>query len=281
MKKNRRKERFGHKRALSRIARMPDRILMKMKKSRIMISIVMFCVMLVSALPFPAAAAETDNVRYIYSFLITELGVNRAAACGILANIEAESNFDPTSGWIDINGYESFGICQWNGSRNRALRQYCSENGYDAESLLGQLEYLKTELTGAEKYAFGKIRDVPDTAYGAYLAGCNWAQYFERCAHYFRGVDQYAERGVRAQNFYWPHYSDLTVSSPVAAAGDVNRDGYVGADDARFVLRCSVGAESLKKESAAYRAADVNRDSFVGADDARLILRASISLETL
>ena len=43
-----------------------------------------------------SAAAPTNNtVKTIYNFLIEEMGLSSAAACGVLANIEKESNFNP------------------------------------------------------------------------------------------------------------------------------------------------------------------------------------------
>ena len=51
-------------------------------------------VMVVCCIPFSASAASA-NVKTIYEFCIKELKLNNAGACGVLANIEAESNFNP------------------------------------------------------------------------------------------------------------------------------------------------------------------------------------------
>ena len=154
---------------------------------------------------------NSDNEREIFRFAQTTLGVNTAVACGILANIYAESSFSPTAYVIDTNGLPSYGICQWNGGRYTALQDYCSQNGYDYTTLSGQLQYLKYELTGSESYAFGKVKNVSDTAQGAYDAGYNWARYFERCASQY-----YTGRAERARDVYWLEYSAATLSAAFA-----------------------------------------------------------------
>ena len=66
---------------------------------------------------------------------------------------------------------------------------------------------------------------------------------------------------------------------PAAATyllGDVNRDGFIGADDARLALRMSV---ELEKAGAAETACgDADGDGSLTAIDARLILRCSVGL---
>lgn len=59
--------------------------------------------------------------------------------------------------------------------------------------------------------------------------------------------------------------------------GDVNGDGFVSSDDARSILRYSVGLDELSKSEIAY--ANVDMDDSVSSADARLALRTSVSLE--
>ncbi len=70
--------------------------------------------------------------------------------------------------------------------------------------------------------------------------------------------------------------------------GDVNGDGSVTAEDARFALRAAVGlddtAEGLdfsNRGNRCYVAANVDGEEGISAGDARLILRAAVGLETL
>ena len=114
---------------------------------------------------------KKSNEKKVYKFAKRKLKLNTAAACGVLANIESESSFNPTISVIDTNGKISYGICQWNASRFDDLRNYCSSNGYDYTSIDGQLKFLKYELEHSEKYAFSKVKNVENTADGAYTAG--------------------------------------------------------------------------------------------------------------
>lgn len=71
------------------------------------------------------------------------------------------------------------------------------------------------------------------------------------------------------------------IPSYVPEKGDVNRDGKIGADDARLALRASVGLENFKTGSVEFIRCDVNGDGKLAADDARIILRASVGLAFL
>lgn len=147
-------------------------------------------------------ASTSENEKTIYQFLKKDLGLNTAAACGVLANIQCESSFNPTASVLDTNNKTSYGICQWNGVRFDALRNYCSQNGYDYKTLEGQLNYLKYELEHSEASAFSKVKNVENTADGAYTAGYNWARYFERCSSVY-----FEWRAKLARDTYWPKYN--------------------------------------------------------------------------
>ncbi len=61
----------------------------------------------------------TENTLEIYRYLVEKMGLNHAAACGILANIQMESNFNQLA---IGDGGTSFGICQWHLSRLSNLK---------------------------------------------------------------------------------------------------------------------------------------------------------------
>ena len=63
--------------------------------------------------------------------------------------------------------------------------------------------------------------------------------------------------------------------------GDVNEDGSVSSEDARFTLRASVSLETCEKGGRTFETADYDRDGEISASDARMILRTSVKLETL
>lgn len=150
-------------------------------------------------------ASGEENRDKIYKFMKEEMGFNTAAACGVVANIQCESSFRPSASVIDTNGLPSYGICQWNGPRFEALKSFCAARGYDYTSLEGQLYYLKYELSGSEARACGLVKNVENTAQGAYTAGYNWARYFERCASVW-----HESRGNLARDTYWPMYGETT-----------------------------------------------------------------------
>lgn len=154
-------------------------------------------------------ASTKENQKKIYQFMKKEMGFNTAAACGVLANIYCESGFNPMASCIDINGLISYGICQWNGPRYEALKNYCSANGYDYKTVDGQLKYLKYELQSSESNACKMVKNVDNNANGAYTAGYNWARYFERCTSVY-----YESRAKLARDTYWPMYGKSDADVP-------------------------------------------------------------------
>ncbi len=68
--------------------------------------------------------------------------------------------------------------------------------------------------------------------------------------------------------------TDAPVMHPL---GDVNLDGSVTADDARFILRAAVGLGSITREGIVYGDCDFSGD--IGASDARFALRTAVGLE--
>lgn len=154
-----------------------------------------------------------NDYHTIYSFLRSEMDMNCAASCGVVANIYFESGFDPN---IIGDGGTSYGLCQWHNTsggggysgygRWRNMIDFCETNGYDWQSMTGQLWWLKYELEHNETYAYSTIISVPDTADGAYRAGYNYCKWFERPADQ---VGQPMYRGYAAQYTYWPEFSVL------------------------------------------------------------------------
>ena len=73
----------------------------------------------------------------------------------------------------------------------------------------------------------------------------------------------------------------VTFTSVEYLPGDADLDGAVTAEDARLVLRVSVGLDALNEDPAAFLAADADGDGRITAADARTILRVSVGLEQL
>ncbi len=136
----------------------------------------------------------------VYLFLTREMGLNTAAACGILANIQRESSFRVTAASSD-GGY---GLVQWTGSRNTRLKNWCTSNGYDYATVEGQMWYLKYELENYHTKTLRYLKNVENTAAGAYDAGYYFCYYFEIPASRAKKA---VERGNIAKETYWIKYA--------------------------------------------------------------------------
>ncbi|MCM1215025.1 MAG: phage tail tip lysozyme [Lachnospiraceae bacterium] len=127
------------------------------------------------------------NVESIYNWIVAH-GWSKEAACGILGNMEHESQFKPTA---ENDNYK--GLCQWyKADRWKNCLDFCTREGYDPDSVEGQLNFMLYEATNTDypdkNSPFNlsaiaadqnhKYRDEPchDAAYAAYI----WERYFER-----------------------------------------------------------------------------------------------------
>lgn len=70
-----------------------------------------------------------------------------------------------------------------------------------------------------------------------------------------------------------------TAAETVSKAGDVNFDGEITSDDARFILRAAIALEELNSDTRML--ADIDGNEAIEAIDARLCIRAAIGLEML
>ncbi|MBQ6601115.1 MAG: fibronectin type III domain-containing protein [Clostridia bacterium] len=184
---------------------------MKKALTKVMLTAITL-VILAAIVPLSASATTSSNKSAIFKQLITELDINPAAACGIMANIEHESKFDPTVVIIDTNGLLSGGLCQWNGSRFSNLQSFCSKNGYNYLSIEGQIAFLHHELNSKSyRYIYDYLKGVSNDADGAYDAAWYWCYYFEVPANRSYKADS---RGYTAENRYWPEFGCVDVRTP-------------------------------------------------------------------
>ncbi len=135
------------------------------------------------------AVSGSEGYNIIYAYLTNTYGYNKAAACGILANMRYESNFNP-----DIGDYY-YGLCQWGGNRQNNLFSYCSANGLDAASIEGQLAYLDHELSSSYSNVKNYLLNTENTSSGAW----NAADYF--CRN-FEGAASSEGRGDLAASYF-------------------------------------------------------------------------------
>lgn len=174
---------------------------MKRKWFRGTLAVLALLALLVPLAP-AAQAADLAVERAVYNFLKEELGLNSAAACGVLANIEAESNFSLRASG---DGGSSYGLCQWHSGRFQNLKSFCRLRGYDYRSLEGQLQYLAHELRSGYWNTYTALRRVENSSQGAYDAAYAWCVYFERPAAM---EEAGARRGRTAQFKYWLRYGE-------------------------------------------------------------------------
>lgn len=154
------------------------------------------------------------NEQKVYRFLTRKMGLNTAAVCGIIANIRAESNFNPT--FSDDTG-TSYGICQWRSDRKNSLINWCRDNHHKYNTLSGQLYYLQYEISQNNREVlwngqdlYDKLLEVDNTAAGAYMAGYLWCRDFEQPI----SRDTKTLRGNIAQTEFWKKYG--TTDAPVS-----------------------------------------------------------------
>lgn len=121
--------------------------------------------------------SENAELYAFTAYLCDKLVISPAAACGILANIKRESEFDPKA-----TGDEgtAFGICQWRFSRWDMLVNFCDANGYSWRRLKGQMEFLVHDLKDEFPYLLDMIRKCDNTDEGAYQAAFYFCDEYER-----------------------------------------------------------------------------------------------------
>ncbi|MGN0256734.1 MAG: phage tail tip lysozyme [Chordicoccus sp.] len=163
-------------------------------------------------------ADSASSEQVIFNYLTGELGLNTAAACGILGNMYQESGLDPTA----QSSY--YGLCQWSGSLTAELMSYCAQAGYDSASIEGQVHFLGTELTGGYSGVLAALQSVPNTADGASQAASIFCQQFEQCGNY----DVEIPRRAAYANNYWGEFQGYVATSDTTdstqAAADTSAD---------------------------------------------------------
>ena len=153
--------------------------------------------------------SQSANKNLIYRYLTGNLGLNTAAACGVLANIYCESGFNPSALG---DGGTSYGICQWHNDRYTNLKNYCKENGYDYRTLTGQLNYLSYELNNSYASTYRLLKSVFNDSEASYYAGYSWSYNFESPKN---KATVSITRGNLARDKYWASYSDDAGSEPI------------------------------------------------------------------
>ena len=141
-----------------------------------------------------------SNEQIIFKFLVQEMGYNTAAACGVLANVKYESDYKAT---CSGDHGTSYGIVQWHADRKARMISWCESHGYEADTLKGQLYFLKYELKTYYPAVHSKLKNVSNTAQGAYDAGYEFCYNFEAPAS---RASQSASRANYARDTLFSRY---------------------------------------------------------------------------
>lgn len=141
--------------------------------------------------------AECDDIvadarNTVYAYLCDNTELNRAAICGILGNIWAESCFETEETYGSYHG-----LCQWGYERWTACQTFCENNGYSSDSALGQAAWLVYELKNNYTSTYQKLLNVTNSEDGVYNAEHIFRINFEGCG------EQAALRRQTAAINYW------------------------------------------------------------------------------
>lgn len=174
------------------------------KMLRAVAALLLAAVMCAGVLAAMQRSHAQTNEEYCYNYLVSTMGLNTAAACGLLANFEQESSFNPT---LSGDSGSSYGLCQWNKSRKTALINYCNSHGLSYSTLQGQLSYLYYELQNEYPSLLSTLRSTANNSNGAYNAGYRFCYDFERPAS---RESKSQSRGSSASRTYFPKYYGTT-----------------------------------------------------------------------
>lgn len=142
--------------------------------------------------PRPIAAVHPEDNSIpgrIYNFF-TANGLTKEQACGVVANVQAESGFDINN--VGDGGLAR-GLFQMHPDRRNVIwdgAKHDMKHGDIEEQCKGAL----WELQHVELHAYGKLKE----AETPYQAGYNWCRYYERPASHLEWI----KRGRIAEKWY-------------------------------------------------------------------------------
>ena len=191
------------------------------KVLRILTAFLLMAVMVSGALVAMVRSHAATKEEYCYKYLRNNMGLNTAAAAGLLANFEDESGFNPG---ISGDSGSSYGLCQWNKDRKVELIDYCNSHGLNYSTLYGQLSFLNYELQNKYPELLASLRSTANSSTGAYNAGYRFCYDFERPA---AKESKSQTRGSNASRNYFPKYYGTTgnvattaVTAPATTGGN-------------------------------------------------------------
>lgn len=147
------------------------------------------------------------NKEAVYSALKAK-NLSLAMICGIMANIQKESNYNPVA--VGDSG-TSYGLCQWHKGRWDSLKDYCKQRGIDANHITCQIDFMIWEMKKRYVSMWNLMVTYADNAVGANLAA------YQMCVKYEVPANKQAkgeERGRIAEKLY-TEYSGQVIETGV------------------------------------------------------------------
>lgn len=138
----------------------------------------------------------SENEKAVYKYLTGTAGLSPAAACGVMGNINQESGFRVK---CDGDGGTSYGLCQWHNARKTNLINFCKTEGYELQSVEGQMAFMVHELKSSYKNVWQSLCSCTDNAQGAYNSAVIFCNSYEVPAN---AKQKSRERGNSAKTFY-------------------------------------------------------------------------------
>ena len=136
----------------------------------------------------------TGNEAIVYEFFVSK-GLQPAQIAGIMANIKAESSFNPRA----VNSSSGAkGLFQWLGGRAAALDAYAASQGKEWTDINCQLEYAWTEIEDDAQWGGADKKEAFMSTSSAKEAGMLFCTYWERPGNEETAV----KRGEMAEEYY-------------------------------------------------------------------------------
>ena len=119
----------------------------------------------------------TDIEAAVYQAVKDE-EYNDAVAAALIANVDAESNFEKSASG---DRGSSYGLYQWHNNRKTNFLNYCKENNLDSTDPYVQTKYALYEVKNNPEYkkVYDTITSVPDNREGYIEASKRWTTDFE------------------------------------------------------------------------------------------------------
>lgn len=149
--------------------------------------------------------SKEENAKAIYDYVGSQIPeATPQGLVGMIGNFEQESQLNPAAVERPNDPLSGHGIAQWTAGRTTSLKNFASSKGKEWSNLGLQLEYLISELKGAEKNGVSALK-----ASSVAQATEEWQTKFERA-----GIPAMGNRLTYADKWF----AKLGTSDPVASA---------------------------------------------------------------